>query len=42
MRLEARGDKWIVFDENGCIALMTHHKGIALRFIKNHLNSDEE
>ena len=35
MRLEHREKYYLVIDINGKIALLTHHKGIAERFIKN-------
>lgn len=35
MRLEHREKYYLVIDSRGKIALLTHHKGIAERFIEN-------
>ena len=42
MRIETSNDKWLVVDDNNKIVLMTRNKNIAFRFVKKHLNSDEE
>ena len=42
MRLEARGNKWIAYGEDGYIIVITTHKGIALNMLKNHLNSTQK
>ena len=38
MRLEHREKYYLVIDDRGKIALLTHHKGIAERFIEKNLN----
>lgn len=42
MRLEARGNKWIAYGEDGYILVITTHKGIALSMLKNHLNLNKK